>query len=146
MDLQAAFLNQDGVRTIWAAIKVELTKKVNASDLEKYMTDDEIEAAILAALTNYMTSEQVTQAIASAIASVKTIKIEIVDTLPETGDSNSIYFVPAANGADPNLYNEYIYVNERWEQIGSTAIDMSQYWSRTDLTAITQEQLREILV
>lgn len=146
MDLQEIFLNQEGVRTLWAAIKVELSKKVNTTALENYMTDEEIEAAILAALTGYMTSEQVTQAIATAIASVKTLQIEIVDTLPAEGDGNKIYFVSADDAKEPNLYNEYAWINGRFEPIGTTAINLANYWSKTELTPITSEQLQEILV
>lgn len=110
------------------------------------MTDEEIEAAILAALTSYTTTDQVTQAIATAIASVKTLQIEIVDALPEEGDGNVIYFVPAENQNDPNLYDEYAWINGKFEPIGSTAINLSNYWAKNELTAITSDQLAEILV
>lgn len=144
--MQEIFLNEDGVRTLWAKIKVELSKKVNLTVLDNYMTEEEIEAAILAALTDYMTAEQVTQAIATAIASVKNIRIEIVDQLPATGETNVIYFVPIENPTDPNLYEEYVWINDKYEPIGTTAVKLSDYWAKTDLTAITTEQLSEILV
>lgn len=146
MDSQEIFLNQEGVRTLWAKIKVELAKKVNVTVLENYMTDEEIEAAITAALMGYATTSFVTQAIASAIASVETLRIEIVSTLPETGESNVIYFLPMADPKELNLYEEYIWINEGYELIGTTQIDLSGYWSKTELTAMTAEELEEILV
>lgn len=110
------------------------------------MTDEEIEAAILAALTNYMNRDEVTQAIAAAIASVKTIRYEIVEELPETGEDNVIYFVPIENASEPNLYEEYMWINGKYEPIGTTSIKLSDYWAKTELTAMTSEQLAEILV
>lgn len=139
-------MNGEGVRILWAKIKVELAKKVNMTALENYMTDEEIEAAITAALTGYATTSFVTQSIASAIASVETLRIEIVATLPETGESNVIYFVPMTNPKDSNLYEEYIWINGSYELIGTTQIDLSNYWSKTELTAMTTEELEEILV
>lgn len=144
--MQEIFLNQEGVRILWAKIKVELAKKVNTTALENYMTDEEIEAVITAALASYATTSFVTQAIASAIASVETLRIEIVTALPETGESNVIYFVPMTNPREPNLYEEYIWINGSYELIGTTQIDLSNYWSKTELTAMTAEELEEILV
>lgn len=144
--MQEIFLNQEGVRTLWAKIKVELAKKVNTAALENYMTDEEIEAAITAALAGYATTGYVTQAIATAIASVQTLRIEIVSSLPETGESNVIYFVPMADPKTSNSYEEYIWINEGYELIGTTQIDLSDYWSKTELTAMTAEELEEILV
>lgn len=146
MYLQDAFLDQAGVRTFWAKIKVELAKKVNTTVLENYMTDEEIEAAITAALTGYATTSFVTQAIASAIASVETLRIEIVSELPETGESNIIYFVAMADPKESNSYEEYIWVNGEYELIGTTQIDLSGYWSKIELTAMTADELEEILV
>lgn len=146
MYLQDSFLDQAGVRTLWAKIKVELAKKVNTTLLENYMTDEEIEAAITAALTGYATTSFVTQAIASAIASVETLRFEIVSELPETGDSNVIYFVPMADPKESNSYEEYIWINGGYESIGTTQIDLSGYWSKIELTAMTADELEEILV
>lgn len=139
-------MNGEGVRIFWAKIKVELAKKVNTATLENYMTDEEIEAAIAAALVGYATTDYVTQAIATAIASVQTLRIEIVSSLPETGESNVIYFVPMTDPKESNSYEEYIWINGGYELIGTTQIDLSDYWSKTELTAMTAEELEEILV
>lgn len=144
--MQEIFLNQEGVRTFWAKIKVELAKKINTTVLENYMTDEEIEAAITAALTGYATKSFVTQLIASAIASVETLRIEIVSALPETGESNVIYFVPMTDPKESNSYEEYIWIDKGYELIGTTQVDLSNYWAKAELTAMTAEELEEILV
>ena len=42
------------------------------------------------------------------------------------------------------MFDEYMWVNEKFELIGSTQIDLSDYWSKTDLVAITDEELDAI--
>lgn len=146
MYLQDAFLDEAGVRTLWAKIKVELAKKVDVTTLTDYITDEEFEEAITTTLKDYATTSFVTQTIASAIASVETLRIEIVPELPAIGESNVIYFLPMANPKESNSYEEYIWVNGSYELIGTTQINLSNYWSKLELTAMTDEELEEILV
>ena len=63
----------------------------------------------------------------SAIGSVSTIKFSIVSELPSTGESNIIYLVPNTTSSEKNVYDEYIWVNNAFEIIGSTAIDLTNY-------------------
>ena len=63
----------------------------------------------------------------SASVGVKLLK---VTELPTTGVENTIYLVPKASATN-NVYDEYIYVDNSWEIIGSTDIDLTQY-ARTD--------------
>ena len=63
----------------------------------------------------------------SAVGSVSTIRFSIVDELPSTGESNIIYLVPNTTSSEKNVYDEYIWVNNAFEIIGSTAIDLSNY-------------------
>lgn len=59
-------------------------------------------------------------------------EFKIVDTLPTTDISTStIYLVPSSSAAEENIYDEFIYINGDWEQIGSTAVDLSDYVSKT---------------
>ena len=53
----------------------------------------------------------------------------VVDVLPEPTQANSgnLYLVPANDPKDENKYLEYLVVENRWECIGSTAIDLSEY-------------------
>ena len=53
--------------------------------------------------------------------------IEVVTELPETGESNVIYLVPKQDTSTDNIFDEYLWVNNDWELIGSTGIDLSDY-------------------
>ena len=50
---------------------------------------------------------------------------QVVQELPETGQSNVIYLVPKQTAGQDDVFDEYIWVNNDWELIGSTAIDIS---------------------
>lgn len=134
----------------------------NAGDLSNYYTKSEVDNLIdgiraqiptsLAQLSNnatgfitasvdnlvnyYTKTETYTQEEVNAlIGQISTISFEVVDVLPQTGEANKIYLVPATEGQSQNGYDEYIYVNESWEKIGSTDIDLSQYATNASVDA-----------
>lgn len=55
----------------------------------------------------------------------------VVQELPATGEAHTLYFVPSADPQTQNAYDEYLYVNNAWELVGSTAVDMSDYYTKT---------------
>lgn len=55
--------------------------------------------------------------------------VQIVEELPESGYQHTIYFVPAEEAATLDIYDEYLWVNSAWEKIGSTSIDLSNYYT-----------------
>lgn len=57
----------------------------------------------------------------------KGAKIEVVTELPETGEANVIYLVPKETEDENNIFDEYLYINDEWELIGTTDIDLSGY-------------------
>ena len=78
------------------------------------------------------TKGYVDTSITTAISGVVGVEFEVVQTLPATGDAGTIYLVPN-QGTTPNIYDEYIYVNNAFEKIGTTEIDLSNYVTTTDL-------------
>lgn len=74
--------------------------------------------------SDYQTGTQVSSAIATAISGITGISFEIVQTLPATGTAGTIYLV-SHGGSGTNIYDEYVYVNNSWEQIGTTAADFT---------------------
>lgn len=61
-----------------------------------------------------------------ALAKIKTLKKEVVDTLPTSGQDDVIYLVKDSKGKDNNVYLEYLWL-DKWELIGSTEVDLSGY-------------------
>ncbi len=65
----------------------------------------------------------------AAISNLSGLKVVIVAELPESGEADTLYFLPTSDTQDQNLYDEYIYTNGAWEKIGSAAVevDLSDY-------------------
>lgn len=69
----------------------------------------------------------------SLIAGVTGFSVLVVDTLPESDiDTHTIYFVPKETSSEGDIYDEYLYVQNAWEHIGSTDVDLSQYYTITE--------------
>ena len=50
--------------------------------------------------------------------------IKIVQELPEIGLPNRTYFVAKANTDNNDLYDEYMWINEKWEPLGTKQIEV----------------------
>lgn len=62
--------------------------------------------------------------------------VQVVQELPATGETHTLYFVPSADPKTQNIYDEYLYANNAWEQVGSTAVDMSDYYTKTQVDTL----------
>lgn len=65
------------------------------------------------------------------IKQLHSFDIIIVDTLPaiEDAQSNTIYFLKATHKTNDN-YEEYMVINDQWELIGNTRIDLTPYLTK----------------
>ena len=73
-----------------------------------------------------------TQEDISNIASrVEGLKIELVEVLPEVGDSKVLYLKKKEDSVDDS-YDEYLFVNNKWEVVGSTKVDLSNYYTKSE--------------
>lgn len=116
----------NGVATGAQVNKIE-TVKVNGTAL----TPDSSKA-VNVDLSAYAKSADVTKEIASAVSGATQIDYSVVESLPSTGKKGIIYLV-ANSGSDNNIYNEYIYINSKFEKLGSREMDLSSYAKKTDI-------------
>lgn len=63
------------------------------------------------------------------------VETVFVNTLPNTGDKNKIYLVPNGTADDKNLKDEYLWIDDKWERIGNTKIDLSGYYTKSEIDA-----------
>lgn len=83
--------------------------------------------------------EAIAEAFAKAGAQART---EIVDELPETGYTNTIYLLPKEHGEG---YDEYIYnENEGWQLIGDTDIEFERYLEKVVFNAYSADTKEKI--
>ena len=155
------YLSPARVAELWAAVQDALGKKAGKTELSKYATPEvvadaiasalsdyattsAVKSAIVAALADYMTESEVTSAIAAAAAASANIQFKSVDKLPATGEANVIYLVPSAE--DSNVKNQSMWIDGKWVSMGSTTVDLANYWSKDELRPMTAEELAAILV
>ena len=122
--------------------EAQVTDKVNAATSDK-VTTTQMNNAISTATTDMATKTYVTGQISSAIAGVTQFDYQVVTELPATGVKGTIYLI-ANSGKNPNIYDEYLYVNNNWELFGTTELDLSGYVKTSDLSALTNAEIDEI--
>lgn len=66
------------------------------------------------------------------INAIKSLEYKIVDELPETGEAGIIYLVPK-EGETPDVYDEYVWVEDSFEKIGSTEVKLDDYIPKVDV-------------
>ena len=81
------------------------------------------------------------------ITGISFVKVNSYADLPATGSGGVIYLVPNS-GTNPNIYDEYVWiaVDNNYEKIGTTEVDLSDYMKKTDMQAITSAELDAICV
>lgn len=77
-------------------------------------------------LSDYASKSYVETAIRGAETGL--LKRSVVQSLPQSEiDDNTIYMVPNVNSSSGNSYDEYLYIDNAWEHIGSTEVDLTGY-------------------
>lgn len=107
--------------------------KVNVGDVyDKVETDNKLVNKVD---SNYLTSNYFDkEQIKSMLGTTSALDFKIVDSLPTDNiNATTIYLVPYENE-----YEEYIYINNKWEMLGSTKVDLSDYVRKDDII-ITNE-------
>ena len=70
----------------------------------------------------------------TAIGNLAQFNVKIVDTLPsENIDLHTIYFIPMLPLNTDDGYFEYMFIDGRWELIGNTRIDLSDYYTKQEV-------------
>ena len=86
-------------------------------------------------LTNYYKKNEIytQEQVNTLISNVNSFNVDVVQTLPtENIDTHTIYLVPKEAETNDN-YDEYIYINNSWEHIGSTSADLTNYYSKNEI-------------
>ena len=71
----------------------------------------------------------------SKIAAIPTLSYQIVSELPTTDISTTTIYLLArsSSSSQPDIYDEYLYINNQWEIIGSTSTDLSNYYTKSEV-------------
>lgn len=108
------------------------TKVSDLTNDSGFVNSTQVNAA-LAAYT-YPSQDLYTQSdIDEMLAQISSLKIEVVDALPSTGNANTIYLLKVRQQGN-DIYQEYFWVNDAWELIGG--IDLTDYYTKTEVNAL----------
>lgn len=124
--------------------KVDLNTE-NISNIEQDITNirtteilDQIKSSIIDNLESLAVDKPLSanqgRILKERIANLANLQIEVVDQLPSTGETNIIYLVKKS-GSAPDIHDEYVFVDRKWEKIGNTEIDLSNYYTRDEVDA-----------
>lgn len=99
--------------------------------------------------SDFQSELEVQALIDASLEGITEIDFQVVDNLPLIGEHGVIY-LKHREGATGDIYDEYIWVtpevgSAHYEQIGTTAIDLSDYWDKATYTIATASDIDEIL-
>ena len=134
-------LTPDGERAVDVDVPTAVSELTNDSG---FQTSTQVSSAISTALGDYYTKTQTDSAIASAVADASHLKRQIVESLPDSNqDENTIYMLKKTGGtAAQNAYDEYMWLNNAWEKIGDTAVDLTNYVTKETLTSTLADYVK----
>lgn len=112
---------EDNINTINESIS-SITSNLETIVVDNLTSDD---------TTKALSAKQgkVLKSLIDAIKSFSIIVLQEEEDLPGTGNPNTLYF-KKKEGSDKDIYNEYIYIENTWELIGSTEVDLSNYYTK----------------
>ena len=89
-------------------------------------------------LSTYALKSAVTQEIAQAVSGIKQFEAQVVESLPPTGTAGILYMVPNS-GSGQNIYDEYLWINGKYETLGTREIDLSAYAKKSEIPTKTSQ-------
>lgn len=119
-------------KTEYTAPNIQIVK-VNGSQL----TPDGSKAVNID-LSDYALSSAVTQEIAQAVSGITSFEAQVVESLPGTGTKGILYLV-ANSGSGQNVYDEYLWLTDKYEKLGTREIDLSGYALKTEIPTSVSE-------
>lgn len=89
-------------------------------------------------LSTYALKSAVTQEIAQAVSGIKQFEAQVVENLPPTGTAGILYMV-SNSGSGQNVYDEYLWINGKYETLGKREIDLSAYAKKSEIPTKTSQ-------
>lgn len=82
--------------------------------------------------------------IIDSIQDLSVLNVEVVDELPEEGVAKTLFLVSNNKSEEKNTYNEYMWINGKWELIGNTDIDLTGYAKESQVEEVRTELSKSI--
>lgn len=82
--------------------------------------------------------------IINSIQDINVLNVEVVDELPEEGVAKTLFLVSNNKSEEKNTYDEYMWINGKWELIGNRDIDLTEYAKESKVEEIKTELSQDI--
>ena len=120
----------------------EIAAKINREITDRMVTvidEDSTNIQIASAKAVY-------DMLTEGLASITNIHFEVIeDDLPLAGTNNTIYLISREpDNIDNNVYDQWIYVGDRWLNLGACTMDLGQYWAKSEFQPVSAERIQEI--
>lgn len=101
------------------AQEIDEERNVNIEVLTEQQVDNK--------LTNYYKKAETysKEEVNDLVTTIPTFKVAVVNSLPTSNISTTTVYLVRSGNESPNLYDEYIYVNNQWEFLGSQSFDLT---------------------
>ena len=126
---------------IEAGAEVNVIEKIVLNGVELVPANKEVAINVITRAVNnltnyYLKSETYTKTeVDDLISAMASLTLEIVQTLPVSDISTTtIYLVPVQG--QTNVYMQYAYINNDWAQLGTTQVDLTNYYTKTQVDTL----------
>ena len=125
---------------------VDYTNLVNKpTKLSDFTNDEDFVNNTVNNLTNYYLKTQTyTQTeVNGLISQLTALSVDIVEELPATDISTTTIYLINVSGT--NNYNQWMYINNAWANIGSTSVDLSNYYTKAQTDTLFDSKVDKVL-
>lgn len=133
------FLNKEGVQTLWSKVK-DKVQSINKDfvGLNNVTNDAQVKRSEMGAANGVPTLDSNGKIPVDQLGNLDTVVAMVVTELPTTDiKTNKIYLVKDST-TEGDLYQEYLYVDGKWEKVGThkQEVDLTDYVRKED--AVTE--------
>ena len=145
------FLNKEGVQTLWSKVKDKVSSVNKQSiGLNNVTNDAQVKRSEMGAANGVPTLDANGKIPVDQLGNLDTVVSMVVTELPTTDiKANKIYLVKDST-TEGDLYQEYLYVDNKWEKVGThkQEVDLTDYAKKSEAIKsldISQDQESNIL-
>ena len=143
------FLNKEGVQTLWSKVK-DKVQSINKEfvGLNNVTNDAQVKRSEMGAANGVPTLDSNGKIPVDQLGNLDTVVAMVVTQLPTTDiKTNKIYLVKDST-TEGDLYQEYLYVDGKWEKIGTHKyeVDLTDYAKKSEALKSVESTLTGDLV
>ena len=91
----------------------------------------------------YLKTETYTQSeVNDLISQLASLSVKIVESLPTSDISTTTIYLINVSGT--NNYNQWMYINNTWSNIGSTSVDLTNYYTKTQTDTLLNDKVDKV--